>query len=195
MPEVDPVYSVEDFFDSIAKYLSPEQVAFVRNAYELAAEAHMKQRRASGEPYIIHPLGVAMILAKLQLDELTLAAAFLHDVIEDTDITYDELYAKFGPDIADGVEALTKNKTFQSKQEQMRDSIERLLTQPYEVQMVKLADRITNLGTPPKHWDNEKIKSYHKEASFILSCLRNSNIYLAKRLEEKIAEYTKYIKE
>ncbi|MDZ7819983.1 MAG: hypothetical protein U5K55_15865 [Aliarcobacter sp.] len=77
----------------------------------------------------------------------------------------------------------------------MRDSIERLLTQPYEVQMVKLADRITNLGTPPNHWDNEKIKSYAKEASFILSCLGNSNIYLAKRLEEKILEYKKYIKE
>ena len=54
MPEVDPVYNVEDFFDNIAKYLSPEQVTFVRKAYEMAAEAHMKQRRASGEPYIIH---------------------------------------------------------------------------------------------------------------------------------------------
>lgn len=59
--------------------------------------------------------------------------------------------------------------------------------------MVKLADRITNLGTPPKHWDSEKIKKYQKEASLILSCLGNSNIYLAKRLEEKIREYNKYI--
>jgi (p)ppGpp synthase/HD superfamily hydrolase len=59
--------------------------------------------------------------------------------------------------------------------------------------MVKLADRITNLGIPPKHWDIEKIKKYQKEASFILSCLGNSNIYLAKRLAEKIEDYNKYI--
>ena len=79
--------SVEDFFATIAKYLSQEQVAFVRKAYNLAADAHASQKRASGEPYIIHPLGVAMILAQLQLDELTLAAAFLHDVVEDTAYT------------------------------------------------------------------------------------------------------------
>ncbi len=77
----------------------------------------------------------------------------------------------------------------------MRDSIERLLTQPYEVQMVKLADRITNLSTPPNHWDNDKIKFYLKESSLILSCLKNSNIYLAKRLEEKIENYKRFIKE
>ena len=77
----------------------------------------------------------------------------------------------------------------------MKDSIERLLAQPYEVQMVKLADRITNLGIPPKHWDNEKIIKYQKEANLILSCLGNSNIYLAKRLKEKIEDYNNYIKE
>ena len=102
---------------------------------------------------------------------------------------------KFGEKVANGVEALTKDKTMASKQEQMKDSIERLLTQPYEVQMVKLADRITNLGIPPKYWDNEKIKKYQKEAGFILSCLCNSNIYLSKRLKEKIENYNNYIKE
>lgn len=106
MPEADPVYSVEDFFDSIEKYLSPEQVSFVRKAYDLASEAHIKQRRVSGEPYIIHPLGVAMILAKLQLDEFTLAAAFLHDVIEDTEIKLDELKEVFGQKVADLVDGV-----------------------------------------------------------------------------------------
>ena len=136
---------------------------------------------------------------KSNLDEekanIAISCALLHDVIEDANITYDELYVKFGEKVANGVEALTKDKTLASKQEQMKDSIERLLTQPYEVQMVKLADRITNLGIPPKHWDNEKIKKYQKEASFILSCLGNSNIYLAKRLKEKIENYNNYIKE
>ena len=166
-----------------------------------AALAHGEQKTPKGLPYLAHITCVAMEIInaceKSQLDEqkanLAISCALLHDVIEDANITYDELYEKFGADVADGVESLTKNKTLGSKQEQMKDSIERLLTQPYEVQMVKLADRITNLGIPPKHWDKEKISKYQKEASFILSCLRNSNIYLAKRLEEKIEEYNKYI--
>ena len=166
-----------------------------------AALAHGEQKTPKGLPYLAHITCVAMEVInaceKSQLDEekanLAISCALLHDVIEDANITYDELYMKFGSDIADGVEALTKNKNLASKQEQMKDSIQKLLTQPYEVQMVKLADRITNLGIPPKHWDSEKIKKYQKEASFILSCLGNSNIYLAKRLEDKIEEYNKYI--
>ena len=98
--------------------------------------------------------------------DLAISCALLHDVIEDANITYDELYTKFGEKIANGVEALTKDKTLASKQEQMKDSIERLLAQPYEVQMVKLADRITNLGIPPKHWDNEKNYKISKRSKF-----------------------------
>ena len=168
-----------------------------------AAFAHGEQKTPKGLPYLAHITCVAMEVInaceKSQLDQsktdLAISCALLHDVIEDANITYDELYTKFGEKIANGVEALTKDKTLASKQEQMKDSIERLLAQPYEVQMVKLADRITNLGIPPKHWDNEKIIKYQKEAGFILSCLGNSNIYLAKRLEEKIENYNNYIKE
>lgn len=168
-----------------------------------AAIAHGEQKTPKGLPYLAHITCVAMEVInaceKSKLDEektnLAISCALLHDIIEDTNISYDELYVKFGEEIANGVESLTKDKTLSSKQEQMRDSIERLLTQSYEVQMVKLADRITNLGTPPKHWDNEKIKAYQKEASFILSCLGNSNIYLAQRLKEKIEDYKKYIKD
>ncbi len=167
------------------------------------AVAHGEQKTPKGLPYLAHITCVAMEVInaceKSNLDEeksnIAISCALLHDVIEDANITYDELYVKFGEKVADGVGALTKDKTLASKQEQMKDSIERLLAQPYEVQMVKLADRITNLGIPPKHWDNEKIKKYQKEAGFILSCLGNSNIYLAKRLEEKIENYNSYIKE
>ncbi len=167
-----------------------------------AAIAHGEQKTPKDLPYIAHITCVAMEVInaceKSSLDEekanLAISCALLHDVIEDANITYDELYMKFGEKVANGVEALTKDKTLASKQEQMKDSIERLLTQPYEVQMVKLADRITNLGIPPKHWDNEKIKKYQKEAGFILSCLCNSNIYLSKRLKEKIENYNNYIK-
>ena len=166
-----------------------------------AALAHGEQKTPKGLPYLAHITCVAMEVInaceKSSLDEekanLAISCALLHDVIEDANITYDELYTKFGENVANGVEALTKDKTLPSKQEQMRDSIERLLTQPYEVQMVKLADRITNLGTPPTHRDIEKIRKYQKEASFILSCLGNSNIYLSNRLKEKIENYNKYI--
>ncbi len=168
-----------------------------------AALAHKEQKTPKGLPYLTHIACVAMEVInaceKSGLSEeksnLAVSCAILHDVIEDTDVSYDDLYVKFGVEIADGVESLTKDKSLNSKQEQMRDSIERLLTQPYEIQMVKLADRITNLSTPPNYWDNDKIKSYFREASFILSCLKNSNIYLAKRLEEKIEKYKKFIKE
>ena len=168
-----------------------------------AAIAHGEQKTPKGLPYLAHITCVAMEVInaceKSNLDEekanIAVSCALLHDVIEDANITYAELYTKFGEKVANGVEALTKDKTLSSKQEQMKDSIERLLAQPYEVQMVKLADRITNLGIPPKHWDNEKIKKYQKEAAFILSCLGNSNIYLAKRLKEKIEDYNNYIKE
>jgi (p)ppGpp synthase/HD superfamily hydrolase len=166
-----------------------------------AAHAHGEQKTPKGLPYIAHITCVAMEVInaceKSQLEQnktdLAISCALLHDLIEDTNITYNEIYVKFGDKIANGVEALTKDKTKSTKQEQMKDSLERLLTQPYEIQMVKLADRITNLGIPPKHWDSEKMKKYQEEASLILSCLRNSNIYLSKRLEEKIEEYKNYI--
>lgn len=168
-----------------------------------AAQAHGDQKTPKGLPYISHITCVAMEVInaceKSKLEEnktnFAISCALLHDVIEDTNITYDDLYVEFGAEIADAVEALSKNEKIESKQDQMRDSLERILTQAYEVQMVKLADRITNLSTPPEHWDNEKIKQYHKEASLIMSCLKNSNIYLANRLEEKIKDYKKYIKE
>lgn len=170
-------------------------------ALNYASKAHGEQKTPKGLPYINHICSVAMEVMfaceKSGLEEeksnLAISCALLHDTIEDTEVTYDDLYTEFSPEVADGVEALTKDKTLSSKTEQMRDSIEKLLNQPYEVQMVKLADRITNLSTPPKHWDVEKKKAYLDEAKFILSCLKNANIYLSLRLEEKIENYKKYI--
>lgn len=144
--------NVEDFFTAIAKYLSPEQVSFVRKAYNLAAEAHASQKRASGEPYIIHPLGVAMILAQLQLDELTLAAAFLHDVIEDTDYTLVQLSEMFGQKVADLVDGVTKLSKIEyiSKEEQQVENYRKMflaMAKDIRVVMIKLADRLHNMRT------------------------------------------------
>lgn len=169
-------------------------------ALNFAAEAHKEQKTPYGLPYLTHLTSVAMEVihaceeSKLEIEksDLAISVALLHDTIEDTSITYDDLYNKFDAQIAEGVEALTKDFSL-SKKDQMVDSINRLMSQPYEVQMVKLADRITNLQKPPESWDNLKILNYHKEAKFILSCLKNSNIYLSKRLEDKINNYIVYI--
>eukprot|EP01029_Cantina_marsupialis_P011664 TRINITY_DN259563_c0_g1_i1.p1 TRINITY_DN259563_c0_g1~~TRINITY_DN259563_c0_g1_i1.p1 ORF type:complete len:160 (+),score=42.67 TRINITY_DN259563_c0_g1_i1:353-832(+) len=150
-------------------------------ALNYAAKVHADQKTPNGTPYITHLSSVAMEVIhaceQSSLEEkksnLAITVALLHDTIEDTDVTYDDLYNEFGGDVAEGVEALTKNKELSSKKEQMSDSMNRLLTQGYEVQMVKLADRITNLQKPPAHWDSLKILNYHKEAKFILSCLKN----------------------
>ena len=81
MPETGNVVCVEDFFATIESYLNKEQVEFVRKAYDVAAEAHASQRRKSGEPYIIHPLWVGIILADLEMDKETIVAGMLHDLI------------------------------------------------------------------------------------------------------------------
>ncbi|MGM0518552.1 MAG: HD domain-containing protein [Campylobacterota bacterium] len=171
-------------------------------ALKYAAKAHGEQKTPKGLPYLTHVVSVAMEVInaceKTNLDEdksnLAISCALLHDTIEDTDVTYDDLYTDFSPNIANGVEALSKNPSLPTKKEQMQDSIEKLMNEPYEVQMVKLADRVSNLAKPPKDWSNEKIVAYYNESKFILSCLKNSNIHLSIRLEEKIQSYKNYIK-
>lgn len=171
-------------------------------ALNFAASYHKDQKTPKGLPYISHLSAVAMEVihavaaSKLEPEkaDVAISVALLHDILEDTECTYDRVIMKFGESIMNGVEALTKDETLKTKKEQMQDSIERILQQPYEVQMVKLADRVTNLQSPPATWDNDKIKAYQKESKFILSCLKNSNIYLSKRLEDKIEEYNQYIK-
>lgn len=170
-------------------------------ALNFAAKAHGDQKTPNGVAYITHLSAVAMEIihacvegqTDLEKADRAITIALLHDTIEDTDVTYDDLYNEFGGEVAEGVEALSKDKTL-PKKDQMADSMNKILTQPYEIQMVKLADRITNMQKPPQSWDSEKILKYHKEAKFILSCLKNCNIHLSKRLEDKINNYIIYIK-
>jgi len=170
-------------------------------ALNFAAKAHGEQKTPNGVSYMTHLASVSMEIIsacqkselKLEQTDLAITVALLHDTIEDTDVTYDDIYKEFGADVAEAVDALTKDKTLESKKDQMAASINNILTQPYEVQMVKLADRISNMQKPPESWDSLKILNYQKEAKFILSCLKNSNVYLSQRLEDKINEYTIYI--
>jgi guanosine-3',5'-bis(diphosphate) 3'-pyrophosphohydrolase len=150
-------------------------------------------------PYINHIGLVAMeaMTALAQSDDiafpdLLVSCALLHDTIEDTNSSFDDIQKEFGVDVANGVMALSKNKQLPSKKEQMIDSLQRIRNEPKEIWMVKLSDRITNLQPPPKHWDKTKITKYKNEATTILEALSEANNYLAERLGLKINEYHKY---
>lgn len=129
-----------------------EQVDFVWRAYEMAAEAHAPQRRKSGEPYIVHPLAVAKIVSELGLDEVTIAAALLHDAVEDTGVTLEDLVESFGQDVADIVDGVTKldRLRFDSKQAQQAATFRKMLvamSKDLRVLLIKLCDRLHNLRT------------------------------------------------
>ena len=99
---------LQEILDKIKKYAPNADVTPVIKAYELAKSAHAGVFRKSGEPYIIHPLEVAYILAELELDDSTICAALLHDVVEDTPITHEDIAKEFGDEIAEMVEGVTK---------------------------------------------------------------------------------------
>jgi len=138
-------------------YLPPEKIATVESAYSFAVEAHQGQMRKSGEPYVEHPLQVAMTLAELQLDSSTLAAALLHDIPENCGIPVSQIEAKFGPEVAKLVEGTTKlgKLSRQASDEAVasESQVENLrkmlvaMAEDLRVIFIKLADRLHNMRT------------------------------------------------
>ncbi len=143
---------ISQLIAKLEAYLPPEQVERVQEAYELAADAHKGQKRLTGEAYITHPVAVAGILADLHLDGQTICAALLHDVIEDTPTAKDDILARFGREIAelvDGVSKLDKVQ-FKSRKEAQAESFRKMIlamVRDIRVIMVKLADRTHNMRT------------------------------------------------
>jgi guanosine-3',5'-bis(diphosphate) 3'-pyrophosphohydrolase len=143
---------VTQLLNKLETYLPPAQVERVREAYEFGAQAHQGQKRLSGEPYIAHPVAVADILADLRMDAQTIIAAILHDVIEDTATAKDEIAERFGPEVAELVDGVSKldQIQFRSRAEAQAESFRKMLlamVRDIRVVMVKLADRTHNMRT------------------------------------------------
>ncbi len=168
-------------------------------AYRFAAIAHQGQSVPGTDlPYIVHPALVCMeVIAALVAEQghdenLAVQCALLHDVIEDTSVTYEQVQQEFGGAVADGVLALSKNPTL-PKQSQMQDSLQRIQEQPQEIWLVKLADRISNLQPPPHYWTQDKIIAYRQEAIQIHDTLSAASQFLSARLAAKIEAYLRHI--
>ncbi len=143
--------SIASLFANMEKRISAEDMQRVRDAYALAAEAHKDQRRKTGEPYIIHPIAVARIVAEeLELGANPVIAAFLHDVVEDTDYTIEDIRERFGDDVAFLVGVVTKQKKDKYEKSKQVDNYRQILASvQYDVRaiLIKLADRLHNMRT------------------------------------------------
>lgn len=145
----------EELYDKLIKrlraYRPSTDLSVVERAYRIAAEAHEGQKRKSGEPYIIHPLYVAIILADLELDLESIVAGILHDVVEDTSMTEEELTEQFGSEVAllvDGVTKLTKLNYSADKVELQAENLRKMflaMAKDIRVILIKLADRLHNM--------------------------------------------------
>lgn len=151
---------IERLIEKVSRYAEPEDVAMLRRAYDVAEQAHRGQTRRSGEPYIMHPVAVAEILADLDLDAVTLSAALLHDVVEDCNITSQQMAEKFGPEVAALVDGVTKLERIQftTKEEAQAENLRKMfmaMAKDIRVILIKLADRLHNMRTL-KHQPPEK---------------------------------------
>ena len=143
---------LDKLISKIKQYNSNADVDLITRSYHFANNAHEGQLRNSGEKYIIHPVHVALILAELNMDTATIAAGLLHDVIEDTTITYENMVSEFGKEVADLVDGVTKLKKLQykTKQENQAENLRKMvlaMANDIRVIIVKLADRLHNMRT------------------------------------------------
>ena len=133
-------------------YLEPDKVALILKAYEVGEAAHRGQTRKTGEPYILHPVAVAQILANMRMDPESIAAAILHDTIEDTPLTWENIREEFGSEIADLVDGVTKldKMKFRTRMQADAESFRKLMlamSLDLRVIFIKLADRLHNMRT------------------------------------------------
>ncbi len=164
----------DELIASVRKYHPSSDMSLIERAYQVARDAHKDQKRKSGEPYIIHPLCVAIILADLELDRETIASGLLHDVIEDTILTREEVEKEFGPSVALIVDGVTKLGQLSYEADKIEEQAENLrkmflaMARDIRVILVKLADRLHNMRTL-KYMKPEKQKEKARETIDIYS--------------------------
>ena len=167
--------ALAEFMEYIHTYLTDDECNQVLKAFELADKAHEGQFRASGEPYIMHPLAVADILAHLQIDHITLMAALMHDVVEDTSYSKEDLEEMFGSEVAFLVDGVTKLNQFQyeTKEDRQMENYRKMIlamAKDVRVVVIKLGDRLHNMRTL-KHMRSDKQKRIAKETLEIFAPL------------------------
>ena len=176
MSEMNPV-TIDAILEAVKRYQPNADTDLIRRAYELADAAHKGQKRVSGEDYIIHPLAVAKILTDLQIDDITISAAILHDVVEDTTHTLKEMRELFGDEVAMLIDGVTKlgRIQYKSKEEQQLESYRKMflaMAKDIRVIMIKLADRLHNMRTL-KYMREDKQKRIARETIEIYAPLAN----------------------
>ncbi|WP_067923483.1 RelA/SpoT family protein [Alicyclobacillus shizuokensis] len=187
--------SIEDLCEKVAGYAKPEELAMVRRAYALAEKAHSGQRRKSGDPYITHPLAVADILADLRLDTTTLAAALLHDVVEDTAVSDEEIVREFGPEVAALVDGVTKLKRikFDSREEHQAENLRKMfmaMAKDIRVLLIKLADRLHNMRTLRYQTPEKQVRTARETLEIFAPLAHRLGIYTVKwELEDTALRY------
>ena len=167
--------ALAEFMEYIHTYLTDDECNQVLKAFELADKAHEGQLRASGEPYIMHPLAVAEILAHLQIDHITLMAALMHDVVEDTSYSKEDMEKMFGSEVAFLVDGVTKLNQFQyeTKEDRQMENYRKMIlamAKDVRVVVIKLGDRLHNMRTL-KHMRSDKQKRIAKETLEIFAPL------------------------
>ena len=166
MDTINPTSQTSELLDKLLSNMDNKHHSIINEGFIFANEGHKNQKRKSGEPYITHPLQVAIYLSEINLDIETIIAALLHDLIEDTDITYEDIMSKFGKEIADIVDGVTKldKIKYNTTEEAKADAIRKMviaMSKDIRVIILKLADRLHNIKTIEFHneWKQEKIAS------------------------------------
>lgn len=161
------ILMIENLLQKIEENCNNIDIEVIKKAHDLATEAHKEQKRESGEPYVIHPIDVACILAEMGMDTSTIVAGLLHDVIEDTHYTYEDISEMFSEEVANLVQGVTKlgKIEYKTKEEQQADNVRKMLlamAKDIRVIIIKLADRLHNMRTL-KFMPKEKQKQKAKE--------------------------------
>ena len=166
---------VEDLIALVKNYNPRSNSDLIRDAYEYGMQMHEGQFRHSGEPYFTHPVAVAAILTEMRLDDATIVTALLHDTIEDTETTSEELQAIFGPKVASVVMEVTDDKSLEKSLRKQRQ-VEHAPHISKEAKLVKLADKISNLrdiiASPPADWSAERKQTYFEWAAKVVAGVR-----------------------